>query len=53
MSAASWNDAHLRLCKRHRRLVARGKHSNVVNTAIARELLAFMWAIAKEIKISA
>jgi transposase len=45
--------AQIRLCKRHRRLVARGKHANVVNTAIARELLAFMWAIAKEIKLDA
>lgn len=45
--------AQVRLCKRYRRLVARGKHANVVTTAIARELLAFMWAIAKEVKISA
>jgi hypothetical protein len=27
--------------------VARGKHPNVVVTAIARELVAFMWAIAR------
>jgi len=45
--------AQLRLCKRYHRLVARGKHANIVTTAIARELLAFMWAIAKEVKISA
>ena len=44
--------AQLRLCKRYRRLVARGKHANIVTTAIARELLAFMWAIAKEVKIA-
>jgi len=37
----------VRLCKRYRRLVARGKHPNVVVTAIARELIAFMWAIAR------
>ena len=43
----------MRLCKRYRRLIARGKHANVVTTAIARELLAFMWAIAKEVKINA
>jgi transposase len=44
--------AQVRLCKRHRRLIARGKHANIVTTAIARELLAFMWAIAKEIPIN-
>jgi transposase len=45
--------AQVRLCKRFRRLTARGKHPNVAVTAIARELLAFMWAIAKEVPISA
>jgi transposase len=39
--------AQVRLCKRFRRLVARGKHPNVVVTAIARELIGFMWAIAR------
>jgi hypothetical protein len=39
--------------QRFRRLTARGKHPNVAVTAIARELLAFMWAIAKEVPISA
>jgi transposase len=43
--------AQVRLCKRYRRLVARGKHPNVVVTAIARELLAFLWAIAREVPI--
>ena len=43
--------AQVRLCKRFRRLVARGKHPNVSVTAIARELIAFMWAIAKEVPI--
>jgi transposase len=43
--------AQLRLCKRYRRLTARGKHRNVVVTAIAREMLAFMWAIAHEVPI--
>jgi len=38
----------LRLCKRFRKLTARGKHPNVVVTAVARELVAFMWAIARE-----
>lgn len=45
--------AQVRLCKRFRRLTARGKHANLVVTAIARELLAFMWAIAREVPIKA
>jgi len=45
--------AQVRLCKRYRRLVARGKHPNVVVTAIAREILAFLWAIAREVPLSA
>jgi transposase len=47
----SWK-AQVRLCKRYRRLVARGKHANVVTVAIARELAGFMWAIAKEVPIT-
>ena len=45
--------AQLRLCKRYRRLVAKGKNPNLVVTAIARELAAFMWAIACEVKEAA
>ena len=45
--------AQVRLCKRYRRMVSRGKHPNVVVTAIARELLAFMWAIAREVPLAA
>jgi len=45
--------AQVRLCKRFRRLVARGKHPNVAVTAVARELIAFMWAIAKEVPLAA
>jgi len=45
--------AQVRLCKRFRRLSARGKHPNVVATATARELLAFMWAIAREVPVKA
>jgi transposase len=41
----SWK-AQVRLCKRYRRLIARGKHANQVVVAIARELVGFMWAIA-------
>src|SRR5213593_616172 len=44
--------AQLRLCKRFRRLSARGKHSNIAVTAVARELIAFMWAIAREVPIN-
>ena len=42
--------AQLRLCRRYQRLLAKGKTKNVVVTAIARELVGFMWAIAKEVK---
>jgi transposase len=45
--------AQVRLCKRFRRLTTRGKHPNVAVTAIARELAAFMWAIAREVPIPA
>jgi len=45
--------AQVRLCKRFRRLRARGKHPNVVTTAIARELLAYMWDIAKQVPLDA
>jgi transposase len=48
----SWK-AQVRLCKRYRRLVARGKHAHVVTVAIARELRGFMWAIAQEVPIVA
>lgn len=48
----SWK-AQVRLCKRYRRLVSRGKHANVVTVAIARELAGFMWAIAREVPITA
>jgi transposase len=46
----SWK-AQVRLCKRYQRLVARGKHANVVTVAIARELTGFLWAIAKELPV--
>lgn len=45
--------AQVRLCKRFRRMVAHGKHPNVAVTAVARELAAFMWAIAQEVKRAA
>ena len=37
--------AQLRLCDRFRVLLGRGKPKQVVTTAIARELIAFIWAI--------
>ena len=38
--------AQVRLCARYRRMLARQKKAPVVITAIARELVAFIWAIA-------
>ena len=38
--------AQVRLCTRYRRLKARGKNANVVNVAIAREMVGFIWSIA-------
>jgi transposase len=48
----SWK-AQLRLCARYRRMMARKKPMQVVVIAIARELAAFMWAIAKEVEVVA
>jgi len=48
----SWK-AQVRLCKRYRQLVARGKHANIVTVAIARELVGCMWAIAKQLPVAA
>jgi transposase len=39
--------AQLRLCNRFRRLILAGKPATVVVTAIAREMAAFLWAIAR------
>jgi transposase len=46
--AIAWK-AQLRLCRRFRRLNARGKPRVVVATAIARELSGFVWALAREV----
>jgi transposase len=48
----SWK-AQVRLCKRYRQPMARGKNAHQVVVAIARELVAFMWAIAREIALPA
>lgn len=42
--------AQVRLCNKYRRLAAKGKHKQVITTAIARELLGFIWSIAQEVK---
>jgi transposase len=42
--------AQLRLCARFRRLLAKGKTKQVAVTAVARELSAFLWAMAKQIQ---
>lgn len=44
--------AQLRLCRRYQRLMQRGKHRNVIITAIAREMIAYIWAIAKEVVLT-
>lgn len=40
--------AQLRLCRRYARLMHRGKHRSIVVTAIAREMIAYIWAISRE-----
>lgn len=47
--AIAWK-AQLRLCARFRRLVAAGKNTNLVATAVAREMAAFAWAIAGQVQ---
>jgi transposase len=51
VQAISWK-AQVRLCKRYRRLIARGKHANEVVVAIAREMAAFAWAIARIVPLT-
>ena len=46
MRDIAWK-AQLRLCARYRRLAAIGKPKVVVTTAIAREMVGFIWAIAR------
>ena len=43
--------AQLRLCRRYQRLMQLGKHRNIVVTAIAREMIAYIWAISREVEI--
>jgi transposase len=42
--------AQTRLCARFRRLLAKGKRNTVVVVAIAREIAAFLWAIARAVE---
>lgn len=44
--------AQVRLCRRYQKLCLRGKHRNVVVTAIAREMIAFIWSISREVVLS-
>jgi transposase len=40
-------DAQIRLCRRYRKLAARGKHVNIAAVAVARELAGFIWDIGR------
>ncbi|AIP00095.1 putative transposase [Burkholderia pseudomallei] len=40
-------DAQLRLCRRYRKLAARGKNANTAVVAVARELAGFIWDITR------
>jgi transposase len=51
VQAISWK-AQVRLCKRYRQMIARGKHANEVVVAIAREMAAFAWAIARIVPLA-
>jgi transposase len=46
----SWKP-QVRPCKRSRKLSARGKHAHQVVVAMARDLIALMWALAKEVPV--
>ncbi|MGZ3235695.1 MAG: IS110 family RNA-guided transposase [Croceibacterium sp.] len=43
--------AQVRLCARYRRMLARRKKAPVVITAVARELVGFIWAIAHSVNL--
>ena len=43
--------AQLRLCRRFQYLTQRGKPQNVIKVAIAREMIAFIWSIAREVPL--
>ena len=41
--------AEMRLCKKYRKITAKGKSSRVAVVAVARELAGFVWAIGKNL----
>lgn len=45
--------AQLRLCSRYRYMMSKGKHYNVVKTAVAREMCGFIWAIGQIVQVEA
>ena len=45
---SAWK-AQTRLCARFRRLMAKGKRNTIVAVAIAREIAAFLWDIARHV----
>jgi transposase len=47
----SWK-APVRLCTRYRQLITRGTQANPGVVAVARELVAFMWAIAQQVDVA-
>jgi len=49
VKAIAWKAQH-RLCSRYRRLLAKGKTKQQVATAVARELLGFIWAIGVQVE---
>jgi transposase len=51
IQAIRWK-AQVRLCKRYRHLMAKGKNAHQVVVAIARELRAFLGAIAKHLAVT-
>jgi transposase len=44
----SWR-AQKRLHQKYKKMLGRGKHKGTITAAVARELLGFVWAIAKEV----
>ncbi|WP_157636375.1 transposase, partial [Burkholderia ubonensis] len=40
-------DAQIRLCRRYRKLAARGKNVNIAVVAVARELAGFIWDVTR------
>ena len=50
--ALAWK-GQTRLCKRYSYMSKRGKNYNVIMAAIAREMIAFIWAISREVVLPA